>query len=229
VGIDPHELVEHPVAVDVTDAGSVIHDLDPHRGPCVAPAHLDRAARRVPQRILEHVHQDDVEQCGVRDHEWQVSWRVQRQLAPVGQQPQPLDRALGRLREVDRLGSRHDGAGADAAHRQHLGDEPLEPVRLGIGGVDQLGRGTRAQVPLAPPQAGERGLDRGERGPEVVGHRREEAGPALIDGRADASVLDRVGELDPFQGGAEPHDERGDLRAVGRDERRRALDDTHGE
>ena len=109
---------------------------------------------------------------------------------------------------------RNERAGADATELQDVGDEPLEPVRLVVDGLEQLGAVVRIEARLGGAQRRRGGLDRRERRSQVVGDRRQEARARAAHLGLDA-CLARFGlEADPVDGGGQPGHERLGQRAV---------------
>ena len=57
----------------------------------------------------------------------------------AGKRPEPPDRRLREVADVDRLPAHVEAAGADAAELEDVGDQSFQPLRLVVDGVEQLG------------------------------------------------------------------------------------------
>ena len=106
-----------------------------------------------------------------------ATWR-RRRTAPWVSSATSVGSGAGRARRLH------------AAELEHLGDEPLEPVGFVVHGVEQPCRASVVELRGGGPQGVGRGLDRRQRGAEVVGHRREERGAVLVDRRRQLGVVD---------------------------------------
>ena len=102
--------------------------------------------------------------------------------------PQTTDRAACDLADVGRLESGFDRPGMDAAELQDLRDQPFEPLGLLVRGRRAAGRARVVDRGRRVLERLDRGLDRREWRAQVVGHRGEERGAALVDRRVETGV-----------------------------------------
>ena len=92
------------------------------------------------------------------------------------------------LVEPHRSAPQREPAGVDAGGVEQLGDEPAEPVGVGVDGLEhQLALVVGEPVPLGEQGRGE-ALDAGERRPQLVRHRGDEVGPFAVALVAHARV-----------------------------------------
>ena len=108
------------------------------------------------------------------------------------------------LLEADGRGADLEGAGLQPAHVEQVPDERVQPVRLLVDRPQELVLRLGCPVDVVLEQARDRGLDRGDRRPQVVRHRGEQRGAKLVRRRErsrglglglELAELDRGGEL----------------------------------
>ena len=95
-------------------------------------------------------------------------------------------------RDPHEVGCRHrdefrrEGPGADASQLEHLVDQAFQAGGLGVRVFEELAPVGRVEPRIGGEERRARGLDGGERGPQVVGHRGEEPGARPVELAPDA-------------------------------------------
>jgi len=156
-----------------------------------ADDHLDGAAGGVAAGVVEQVGQHLVQSHRVDQHRRQLLGHVDLDPLPGGG-PGPAHHRAHHLadRALDQPGVK--GAGLDARHVEQVVDQPGQPVGLGVDDGQELLPLGVAPADLPVEQAGRRRLDRGQRGPQVVGDRVEQGGPqpvGLLQGHGPVALL----------------------------------------
>ena len=172
---DPLERLEDALLQLVRHAGPVVRHLEPHRAAIQDRVQLGRPpGGGVPQRVGEQVGQDPLEQAGVGQHQREAVRH--RHLQPQ-RVVEPARRDRRHLVDRDGAQERLQRPGVQAAHVEQVADERVEPVRVLLDGGQQVGLVGFGPLHVGLPQAADRGLDRGQRGAQVVADRGEQRGP----------------------------------------------------
>ena len=175
--VEPLERLEHPLLALVRHAPAVIDDLQQHACP---PSWLARSCgrppgRRVGQRVGEQVGQHPLQQAGVGAH--------QRQ--PVRAQPSACSLPRSRPRSATGATSstavgRRNGCSDPVASRLMSSRLPISASSRSadvLDGGQQRCLVRRGPLHVGLPQRADAGLDRGQRGAQVVADRGEQRGP----------------------------------------------------
>ena len=101
----------------------------------------------------------------------------------------PAERDGQHLVETDVAHHELERAGLQPAHVEQVADEVVEPVSALVDGLEQLPGGGGREVDVALQQAADRRLDRRQRRPQVVRHRREQRGAQLVGLRQPGGPL----------------------------------------
>src|SRR5581483_11808273 len=192
-GLALHEAVEDALEVGGGDADAFVvdGDLDPravHARPDVHGA----AVRRVFDRVLQQLADDDVGRHRVAVRRGQVRGDVRDHRVLVGQRLERVRRAAQHAREVERPVAYGQLVRPGPRAEQQLLDQPAE--RAGPLG-DRPHRGTPVLVGQLIPAAGQRAgeaLHDGDRGTQLVAGRGQEQVFGLLEllGRGDVAEVD---------------------------------------
>ena len=122
-----------------------------------------------------------------------------------------------RTRTSDAPAGQAEPAGVEAGHVEELGDQPAEPVGVGVDG----GQHQQLLLVVEPGPAAEHRLDEalhaGQRRPQLVGHRGDQVGPLAVQAGPTATGADGDGHARGRSQRLVAHDPRRDqaLVAVG--------------
>ena len=187
--------------------GDAHHDAG--RVPGRARRHQDLGAGgREPQCVLEQVAEDLFHHLDVDVEILEVDGHVEADAMRACERSEPADRRLREVAYVDRLAPDLEPACPDAAELEDVGDEALEAVGLVVDGVEELGTVAGIELQVGGAECRGRGADRGQRGAQVVGHRREKAGSGAADLGCHPGITRFRLEAEAVDGGGQPRDER---------------------
>ena len=126
------------------------------------------------ERVLEQVEQHLFDEHVVHGHERQVPRQLDVERPARGLRLEPMQSRADELLERMPGSADLDGARFESRHRQQVSDETVQPARLVRGGLQQLAPlGSRQRVLLLEQRRRDPG-DHGERGAQVMRHRRQE-------------------------------------------------------
>ena len=209
---EAHPVARGRVAVPLEGQEDLLAGLLRHPGPGVDDPHLGAAAeparrhphpagrRLVAQRVLDDVAEHPVEQAGVGDDD----------AGPPGRGSSRPGRARSTAATAagttsPRSTGRGDGdqrPGLQPRHVEQVADERVEPVGGVLDGRLELGLVLRREGHLRRAQAADRGLDAGQRGAQVVRHRREQRGAGRAVAGQRRGLAGGLLERAPLEDGA---------------------------
>ena len=180
------------------DAGTVVDQAQLEPPTSHSAADVDRTPGRIVDGdVLEQVHEHVFHEQRVDAKVRQLGIEVEVDRPAVERAPGTVDRDAHEVdgRDGHELGS--ECAGADPRELEDLVHQPFEPGRLGEGVLEQLPSLARVEAGVLGEERRGRGLDGGERRPEVVGDPGQEPRTRPVE-LALHPLLARGG-LDPFE------------------------------